>query len=117
MSTVTGDTAVLDALRAATGGEARLAGPGDEIDGVAPAFVAAPAGTAEAAEVMRIAAAHELAVVPSGTGTKLGWGAPPTRADLLVRTHRMNRVIEHGAGDLVVHAEAGVTLPELQDRL
>jgi glycolate oxidase FAD binding subunit len=55
--------------------------------------------------------------VPSGTGTKLGWGAPPARADLLVRTHRMNRVIEHGAGDLVVHAEAGVTLPELQDRL
>lgn len=117
MSTVTGDTAVLDALRAATGGAARLAGPGDEIDGVAPTFVAAPAGTAEAAEVMRIAAVHELAVVPSGTGTKLGWGVPPARADLLVRTHRMNRVIEHGAGDLVVQAQAGVPLPELQDQL
>ncbi|MFD2420921.1 FAD-binding oxidoreductase [Amycolatopsis pigmentata] len=117
MSTVTGDTAVLDALRAATGGEARLAGPGDEIDGVAPTFVVAPAGTAEAAEVMRIAAARELAVVPSGTGTKLAWGAPPARADLLVRTHRMNRVIEHGAGDLVVHAEAGVTLPALGEHL
>lgn len=117
MSTVTGDTAALDALRAATGGEARFAGPGDEIDGVVPTFVAAPAGTGQAAEVMRIAAAHELSVVPAGTGTKLGWGAPPTRADLLVRTHRMNRVIEHSASDLVVHVEAGVTLPSLGDQL
>jgi glycolate oxidase FAD binding subunit len=117
MSTVTGDIVVLDALRTATGGEARLAGPGDEIDGVTPTFVAAPGGTAQAAEVMRIAAAHGLTVVPTGTGTKLGWGAPPARADLLVRTHRMNRVIDHGAGDLIVHAEAGLTLAALQEHL
>jgi glycolate oxidase FAD binding subunit len=109
------DTVVLDALCAATGKAARQAEPGDAVDGVAASFVAAPGSTAEAADVMRIAAEHRLAVVARGTGTKLGWGRRPSHVDLIVDTARMDRVIEHSAGDLVVHMQAGIRLAALQD--
>ncbi|MFI5611609.1 FAD-binding oxidoreductase [Amycolatopsis sp. NPDC051903] len=111
------DTEVLDALCAATAKHARPAAADDEVDGVAPAFVAAPGSTAEAADVMRIAAAHGLAVVIRGSGTKLGWGQRPAKADLVVDTGRLDRVVEHSAGDLVVHVDAGLHLANLQDRL
>jgi glycolate oxidase FAD binding subunit len=113
MTTV--DAVVLDALIAAIGEDARPAGPADTVDGVAASFVAAPGNTAEAAEVLRVAAEHRLAVVARGTGTKLGWGKPPSRVDLIVDTARMDRVVEHSAGDLVVHVQAGIRLAALRD--
>ena len=58
-----------------------------------------------------------LAVVARGAGTKLGWGAPPRRLDLLLDTGRLDRVVEHAAGDLVVVVQAGVRLAALADRL
>ncbi|MGW4487460.1 FAD-binding oxidoreductase [Amycolatopsis sp. NPDC004368] len=111
------EPAVLDALCEATAKHARPAEAGDEVDGLAPAFVAAPGSTAEAADVMRIAADHGLAVVVRGSGTKLGWGQRPAEADLVVDTGRLDRVVEHRAGDLVVHVDAGLRLATLQDRL
>ncbi|MEV6904897.1 FAD-binding oxidoreductase [Amycolatopsis sp. NPDC051372] len=111
------DPAMLDALCAATAKHARPAEVGDEVDGIAPSFVAAPGSTAEAAAVMRIAADNGLAVVVRGSGTKLGWGQRPAKADLVVDTGRMDRVVEHRAGDLVVHVDAGLRLATLQDRL
>ena len=93
--------------------DVRLAVPADHVGGVQPKVVAAPASTAEASAVMKAAAALGLAVVPRGTGTKLHWGADPERADLVVDLTRMNRVIEHEAGDLVASVEAGLTLADL----
>ena len=114
---MTGPAGVLDALRQATGGHAGPAGDGDAVDGVPAHFVAAPGSTAEAAAVVRVAAAEGLAVVARGGGTKLDWGAPPRRLDLIVDTGRLDRVVEHAAGDLVVIAQAGVTLAALGERL
>ncbi|WP_019633962.1 FAD-binding oxidoreductase [Actinomadura atramentaria] len=76
-------------------------------------FTAAPADAGEAAALLRAAADLGLAVVPRGGGTRLRWGAPPTRCDLLVDTRRMDRIVEHAAGDLVVTAEAGTPLAVL----
>jgi glycolate oxidase FAD binding subunit len=114
---MTGPAAVLDVLRQATGGYAEPAGDGDAVDGVPARFVAAPGSTEEAAAVVRAAAAEGLAIVARGSGTKLGWGTPPRRLDLIVDTHRLDRVIEHAAGDLVVIAQAGVSLAALGERL
>ncbi|GLY65119.1 FAD-binding oxidoreductase [Amycolatopsis taiwanensis] len=111
------DKGILDALRAATADEARPAGPGDDVDGVAPSYVASPCGTEETAATLRVAAEHGLAVIARGTGSRLSWGAPPSRADLVVDTARMDRIVEHRAGDLVVHAEAGVRLDTLHEHL
>lgn len=93
------------------------AGEADHVDGVPARLVAAPSTTDEAAAVMRIAAQHGLAVVPRGTGTKLTWGRPPERADLVLDTRRMDRIVEHRAGDLVVHVQAGARLGAAQEHL
>jgi len=91
----------------------RAGAPADAIAGVVPGYVAAPASTEEAATLMRAAAAAGLAVVPRGAGTGFGWGAPPSRCDLVVDLSAMNRVIEHEAGDLVVRVQAGLTIGQL----
>ena len=107
---------VLAALAAACPA-ARPAQPGDAVAGMMPRFAASPATIAEASELLRTAAAHDLAVVPRGGGSKLGWGAPPRRVDLIVDTSGLDRVLEHAAGDLVVRAQAGVTLAQLGEVL
>jgi len=94
---------------------AREATETDAIDGVRARFVVAPGSVAEVSAVMRLAHGAGLAVAPRGGGTKIGWGNKPTRLDLILSTARLNRVLEHAAGDLVVRAEAGVTLEALQE--
>jgi glycolate oxidase FAD binding subunit len=83
---------------------------GDAIDGVVPAFVASPGDTSEAAALLRAAASFDLAVVPRGSGSRLGWGVPPTRCDLVVDMLRMGAVVEHAAGDLVARVQAGARM-------
>jgi glycolate oxidase FAD binding subunit len=82
----------------------------DEVAEVVPSFVAAPASTEEAAALLRAAAALGLTVVPRGAGTGLGWGQPPSSADLVVDLRLMDQVIEHAAGDLVARVQAGATM-------
>jgi glycolate oxidase FAD binding subunit len=91
------------------------AGPDDVVDGVHSALVARPGSTAETAEVMRAAAAAALTVVPRGHGTKLTWGRPPQRADLVIDLSRMDAVQDHAAGDLIVDVQAGTRLTTVQD--
>ena len=88
-----------------------------EVDGVAARFVAWPRSVSEASQVLRAAAADGLAVTFAGGGSKLGLGNPPERADLVVSTERLDQVLEHAAGDLVVRAQAGVRLADLQAAL
>ncbi len=89
-------------------------GARDDIAGVRPRYVASPASTDEVAEVIRVAARHDLTVVPRGAGTTIGWGVPPSRADLVLDTTRITGVVEHAAGDLVVTVRAGTPVSELQ---
>ncbi len=93
------------------------AGPADAVDGVRARWVARPDSVPEVAALLREAEARSWAVVPRGHGTKLSWGAAPARLDLLLDLSGLNRVVEHEAGDLVVVAEAGVALDDLQRRL
>ncbi|MEW2352758.1 FAD-binding oxidoreductase [Spirillospora sp. NPDC029432] len=108
-----------DALDALTKvcGDVRPGEPEEGVLGVVPGVVAAPATSAEAAEVMRTAAELGLAVVPRGAETRLDWGAPPARCDVLVDTARLDQVVEHAAGDLVVTAEAGLDTGRLAEVL
>ena len=85
----------------------------DRVGGVPARFVAAPATTDEAAAVLTAAAREDLAVVVRGGGTKLDWGMPPRRLDLIVDTHRLTGVVEHAAGDLIVVVRAGTPLDGL----
>jgi glycolate oxidase FAD binding subunit len=95
----------------------RPAPPGTTVDGVPVGRVARPGSVSEASQVLRAAADDGLTVAFSGGGSKLGLGNPPGRVDLLVSTQRMDQVLEHAAGDLVVRAQAGVRLADLQQHL
>ncbi|WP_448641407.1 FAD-binding oxidoreductase [Geodermatophilus sp. URMC 63] len=114
MTTLDVDLAAARTALSSACGEVADAGPADAVDGVAPALVARPGSTPEVAEVLRAAAAHRLAVVPRGRGTKLTWGRPPERADLVVDLGRMDAVLDHAAGDLIVETQAGTLLAEVQ---
>jgi glycolate oxidase FAD binding subunit len=110
-------TVSLDAARAALSAacdDVVDGGPPDAVDGVPAALVARPGSTAETAEVLRAAAGHGLAVVPRGRGTKMSWGRPPERVDLVVDMSRMSAVLDHAAGDLIVHTQAGTLLADVQ---
>jgi glycolate dehydrogenase FAD-binding subunit len=93
------------------------ASPGTAVDGVPVAHLARPGSVEEASQVLRAAAGDGLAVAFAGGGSKLGLGNPSERADLLVSTERLDQVLEHAAGDLVVRAQAGVRLADLQATL
>jgi glycolate oxidase FAD binding subunit len=94
-------------------GEVRQGDAADAIVGADAAFVAEPGSTEAAAAVMRVAAEHELAVVVRGGGSRLAWGTPPSRCDLVVDMSRMSSVVEHAAGDLVARLQAGARMGDV----
>jgi glycolate oxidase FAD binding subunit len=97
--------------------EVRPANKADAVGGVVPSYVASPASTQEAGAVLLAAAELGLAVVPRGGGTRLDWGAAPSRCDLIVDTRLLDTVLEHAAGDLVARVQAGVRLDRLAEVL
>lgn len=105
----------LDELGAAC--EVRPATAADAVDGVVPELVSCPRSTADVSAVL--AAAHDrgLHVVPRGAGTRLSWGGAPAAVDLVLDVSRLDGVLTHAAGDLVVTVSAGMPFAALQDSL
>ena len=95
----------------------RPASPADAVSGVRPKLVVDPGTEKELAEVLRLSNEAGLAVIPHGGGTKLGWGNPPSRADLILSTARLGEIIEHAWADLTVTVQAGCTIQRLQETL
>jgi len=104
----------IEELQRACDGHVTSATEADAVLGVQPSWVASPASTQEVAALMRVAAEHDLAVLVRGTGTKLAWGNPPKRCDVVLDTRRLDTLVEHAAGDLIVVAGAGRTLERVQ---
>jgi glycolate oxidase FAD binding subunit len=116
--TETGTASAFDELRT-IGSQAqwRDADPDDTVAGVQPRMVFEPQNEAELAAALRVANAAGLGVIPRGGGSKDSWGNPPVRADLILSTARLNRIIEHAWADLTVSVEAGCTFATLQNTL
>ncbi len=89
----------------------------DAVRGVSPSAVVSPADEAEVSAVLAAATARNLAVVARGGGTKLDWGPPPSRCDIVLSTSRIAGIVDHEPADLVCVARAGTTLSSLQARL
>src|SRR5713226_4599074 len=102
---------------AAGDGNLRLSAEGDAVCGVRPGFIAEPQTEQQLANVLACANRAGLAVIPRGGGTKMDWGNPPQKADLVLSTARLNKILEHAWGDLTVTAEAGCTFESLQSAL
>src|SRR5713226_4453148 len=95
----------------------RPASPADAVSGVRPKVVVDPGAEKEIEEVLRLSNEAGLAVIPRGSGTKLGWGNPPSRADLILSTARLDEIIEHAWADLTFTVQAGCTIQRLQETL
>jgi glycolate oxidase FAD binding subunit len=93
------------------------AGPADAVAGVEPKVIVSPANEMQLAEVLRRSDEAGIAVIPRGGGTKLGWGNPPSRAELILSTARLSEITEHAWADLTVSVDAGCTIQKLQQTL
>ncbi|UWP82482.1 FAD-binding oxidoreductase [Dactylosporangium fulvum] len=109
---------VIEALATACGPDhVWEAGRADTVDGVPVGWVVSPGDADEVSEVLRFAAAEGLSVVPTGAGTKLDWGAPPTHVDILLDLARLTGVLEHSPGELTATIAAGTPMRAIRARL
>jgi glycolate oxidase FAD binding subunit len=76
-----------------------------------------PLNVSDLVSTLKRASSDGRVIGGRGGGSKSGQGDPATALDLMVDVSRMNRIVEHAAGDLVVTAQAGVTLEALQDKV
>jgi glycolate oxidase FAD binding subunit len=95
----------------------RAAAEADRVCGLLPRFVVEPETEQQLAAVLALANEAGLAVIPRGGGTKLDWGNPPSSADIILSSARLNRILEHAWADLTVAVEAGCTIAVLQETL
>ena len=79
-----------------------------------PIAVALPTETAQVAELVRLAAAHRVPVVPRGAGTGLSGGAAAVDGGLTIALTRMDRVLEIDRPNLVVVTQPGVVNADLK---
>jgi len=85
-------------------------------DDASQTVVVAPADAPQIADVLRFANANGLTVMPSGGGTKPGWGnagAP----DIELKLNRLCEIREHAWQDMTCTVEAGCTWAAMQNQL
>lgn len=73
-----------------------------------------PQTSAQLSEVMALAYRQNLRVLCAGAGTKLHWGGLAEKVDVVLSTAKLNRLIDHAAGDMTVTAESGMKFSDLQ---
>src|SRR5947208_3152863 len=114
------------AFRAAVGERNCITAPEElrtyECDGLTsfratPGVVVLPGSAAEVVEVVKIAHAHRLPVVPRGSGTGLSGGALPVPGCVLVGLSRMKRILEIDLENGWMRVEPGVINLEVSRRL
>jgi D-lactate dehydrogenase (cytochrome) len=83
----------------------------------APDVVCFPHTTDEVAAIVKIAAAHRLAIVPFGAGTSLEGHVNAIRGGVTIDLREMNKVSRVSVEDLDATVEAGVTRLQLNKAL
>jgi glycolate oxidase FAD binding subunit len=84
------------------------------VDGKTPALICTPATPDQTALAIRICRAAHAAVIPWGGGTAMAIGNPPRRADVILKTHRLDRVVDRDHANLTVTVQSGITLNVVQ---
>lgn len=81
----------------------------------APTAVVFPKTTEEVAALVKLAAAHQIALVPSGGRTGLSGGACAPAGEVVVSFDRMNRLLDFNEFDQLLTVEAGMITEVLQN--
>ncbi|MBI4480484.1 MAG: FAD-binding oxidoreductase [Acidobacteria bacterium] len=85
--------------------------------GVPPRAIATPNSREQVCELLRMANADRLKVIPFGHGTKLLLGGVPQPVDFAISLERLNKICDYPANDLTISVEAGVPIRELESTL
>lgn len=72
-----------------------------------PEMIIQPRSTEQVSEIMKIADAYNIPVVPRGAGTGLCGSAVPIKGGIVMDMSRMNKVLQISVGDLWAEVEAG----------
>jgi len=83
------------------------------IDGMVPGAIVRPASAQEAAEIARFASTEKLAIVATGSRSKLHLGMPPTRYDLALDMTGLHDIAHFDPADLTLSVDAGMPLRQL----
>src|ERR1700682_97432 len=115
------ETQVIEELRRIVGRESVIDSANDlriferdaSIEGAMPDAVVLPATTEQVASVIKLAARHNIPVVPPGAGTGLSGGAVTIRGGIALQLTRMRRIIEIDTVQQTAMVEPGVVNQEL----
>lgn len=91
--------------------------PADAVDGVVPRQLVTPESPEAFAGALARASKERLQTVIRGGGSKIAWGKPPARIDLLVSTASLARLVAHRHGDLTATVQAGMRLADFNAAL
>ncbi len=108
-------------LRRAAGDESVIDSPNDlriferdgSIEGARPDAVVLASSTQQVADVVKIAAANRIPIVPRGAGTGLSGGAVTVRGGIALQLSRMRRILEIDTVEQTALVEPGVVNAEL----
>lgn len=84
------------------------------VSGAAPKHALKPATADEVAEVLRAAAADDLAVLTWGGGVSLHMVAAPERYDVALDMSGLTGIVEYDPDDLTITAQCGTTIDALR---
>ena len=85
------------------------------VEAVRPAHVAKPATAEEIAQLLVVAAEHDIPVTGRGSGSGLSGAAHPREGGLLVSFERMNAILDIDTANQVAVVQPGVTLTRLDE--
>ena len=83
------------------------------ISGCVPKAAVRPGSNQEVAEIVRLAAADKLALVPVGACTKLGMDIAVRQYDVALDMTRLDHVVAYDPNDLTLSVEPGISLRQL----
>jgi glycolate oxidase FAD binding subunit len=83
------------------------------VDEIVPSVIAKPVSAEEVAEIVRFAAAENLAIIPSGARSKLAIGMPPSRYDIALDMTGLNKIAHYDPGDLTLSVDAGASFNDV----
>lgn len=120
---------ILEELRTIVGPSRVLAGDEDALEAFShdeipdrayahhPDVVVDAATAEEVAAVLKVANQEHIPVTPRGAGSGLSGGAVPLHGGIVLRTDRMNRILDVDLDNMMVVVQPGVVTAAINDRL
>ncbi|MFA4028438.1 MAG: hypothetical protein GDYSWBUE_000318 [Candidatus Fervidibacterota bacterium] len=87
------------------------------VDGIFPKAVVRPRSVNSLQRLITIACERRWGLIPFGAGTAIHIGNVPSAFDIAIEMTQLQTIVEFEPADLVVTAEAGVRMKDLQDAL